>query len=531
MSLSEQPNVLQQTDVTSNNELAIRLKDRYELVEKIGRGGMGSVWKAKQLTTGQIVAVKLINESIDDDDKDRKRFELEMKAIRALFHPNLVKLIDYGYTDDGRPFLVQEFIPGQSLQQLLQQKKHLSEPEMIDIFCKVCQGLSHVHEKGFVHRDLKPSNVMIGTDGVGETYVKIVDFGIAKSQRQTQSLTDTGAIIGSPLYMSPEQALGQAVDPRSDIYSLGCMLYEAATGVPPFQGSNPMQTLMQHIHQDPRPFEQASPFCSVSPALESVVLRALDRDINKRLQTAASLYAELRRLERSAPPAVATNDRVRRLFSEGDRLSSPQSTATWIGAVLMLAIAGTIYAFTARQSKQAHEIVLAKQHSSVAAVRATPPKPHVTKEESTKQALPARSKPLSVSETPKKPIKIIPLPADIQEMLASNRQQPMSPDRPPLSAGSYFAESPPPNTSALQGYQPEWLLKRGDELLQRGDYQDALPCFMAASDKFRSSQIWRADWAKAASHAAVAAESLGRKTLALQYRHEAALVSEKLSRQ
>jgi serine/threonine protein kinase len=294
-----------------------RLLDRYELGEQLGSGGMGRVFKARQLATGRLVAVKLMSEAFASADAI-KRFEHEMKAISRLFHPNLVALVDFGYDDRQCPVLVQEFIPGSSLESILRERKHLSAQEIIDIFCKICQGLSHVHEKGLVHRDLKPSNIMIAADETGQLQVKIVDFGIAKSSQQTQSLTKTGDVLGSPLYMSPEQALAQKVDHRSDIYSLGCMLYEAATGLPPFQGDSALQSLCMRLNTDPAPFEKVAPFYAFPDGLEHVVMRAMERQPQRRYQTAAALYADLRNLERQVPRTTGSAEGIRQMRQQAE---------------------------------------------------------------------------------------------------------------------------------------------------------------------------------------------------------------------
>jgi serine/threonine protein kinase len=214
------------------------LGGRYEVVSLLGVGGMGVVYRVNQIFLDKHFALKTIGKLQTSDTKIR-RFQLEARAAFAVNHPNIIAVNDFGLLDDGTPFLVMELIEGQTLTDRLKEKGgKLAITDVIQIFVQACFGLAYAHENGIVHRDIKPSNIMIlnGIPLSSEGSVKIVDFGIAKFAQhddgEVQALTKTGEIFGSPLYMSPEQCSGEHVDYRSDIYSLGCVLFEALTGTP-----------------------------------------------------------------------------------------------------------------------------------------------------------------------------------------------------------------------------------------------------------------------------------------------------------
>ena len=204
--------------------------ERWKIIERLGEGGMASVYKAHHLILDKVVAIKFLHRHLCSNPNSLRRFQQEGQAAGRLDHPNVIKVQDCAVTDDGRVFLVMDYLQGHSLSDKLKQDGPLSAEGALDLFIAVAEGLKHAHSNGVLHRDLKPSNVMV-TD---ENEIKIVDFGIAKvlrddGQPSLQNLTKTGEIFGSPSYMSPEQCLGQTVDARSDIYSMGCLMYEVLT--------------------------------------------------------------------------------------------------------------------------------------------------------------------------------------------------------------------------------------------------------------------------------------------------------------
>lgn len=260
------------------------LAGRYELMECIGEGGFGAVYRARQLSTGQQVAVKFL--TLDRlSQKDVARFEQEVAVLSKLSHPNIVTIIDSGTSDEGKPFLVLHFVEGQTLSKWMEKHSQLQWDEFKDIFVQVCNGLSHAHSKGVIHRDVKPSNIMIIEESDGQRIAKLVDFGIARDYESSVRATTTGAVIGSPAYISPEQAGGYPVDARTDIYSLGCVMYECLTGRLPFEAETALQSVVKRLNEDPIPFE--------ANGLESIVMHAMQREPAKRFETANALANEL----------------------------------------------------------------------------------------------------------------------------------------------------------------------------------------------------------------------------------------------
>lgn len=271
--------------------------DHYEIVEEIGCGGMGVVYRGKDNMFERTVAIKVLHSKLLSDPLSKKRFEQEGRATIALAHPNLISVYHYGFSSAGLPFIVMEYVDGKGLDKTLEQVGHLEFGEFIKIFLQACDALGHAHERGIIHRDLKPSNLMLVNLGKKERLVKIVDFGISKilphGRFPRQDLTNAGDVVGSPLYMSPEQCKGLSLDGRSDIYSLGCLMYQAITGALPFLGENALQTLSKHICDPPPKFKEIAPDLKIPPELEKIIFRTLEKEPEKRYETVAELHADL----------------------------------------------------------------------------------------------------------------------------------------------------------------------------------------------------------------------------------------------
>ncbi|MFN8555390.1 MAG: protein kinase [Candidatus Obscuribacterales bacterium] len=278
------------------------LGGRYRVVSALGRGGMGIVYKVEQIYLGLELALKTIDRSSLTDVSVR-RFQAEAKAVFSLNHPNIISVHDFGLLDDQTPFLAMEFIQGESLAARLK-RGALPISEVLPMFIQVCKGLAHAHEHSVVHRDIKPGNIMlldqlsIGTEGS----IKILDFGIAKLGDQedggVQSVTRTGEIFGSPLYMSPEQCAGSKVDHRSDIYSLGCVMFESLTGTTPFVGESALSTMMFHQSERVPSLKEASLGNDFPPALEQIVQTMLAKNPEDRYQSLNEAASDLAALER-----------------------------------------------------------------------------------------------------------------------------------------------------------------------------------------------------------------------------------------
>lgn len=277
--------------------------DRYKVVELVGVGGVGSVFRVTHVHLGTVYALKCLNKEQPKDNTWR-RFQNEAKAAHILDHPSLIKVHDFGLMPGRRPYFVMDFVEGKTLSEEIQRLGRLPVKRCIRIFIQVAFAIAYAHENGVIHRDLKSSNIMVvksEKDGSQEELVKIVDFGIAKltgaDEFNQQTLTKTGEIFGSPLFMSPEQCMGLAVDMRSDLYSLGCMFYEALTGAPPFIGESALATMMKHQSEPPLSLKEASMGIDFPVELERIVAKLLEKDPNKRYQNASLLAQDLIQLE------------------------------------------------------------------------------------------------------------------------------------------------------------------------------------------------------------------------------------------
>jgi len=283
-----------------SNPLLQELPNQYELIGKVSQGGMGSIYKAKHRYTGVFAAIKVIRPEHTKDLNAMLRFKFEAKAAHSLKHPNICAVHDFGVTPGGLPYLVMDWIDGISLARKVIRDGPLPLAEVASIFQQVTQALAHAHQGKVIHRDLKPENIMLTTDRRGNSVVHVVDFGIAKrmqdeDETQTPSdggLTRTGIIVGTPLYMSPEQARGLQVDGRCDIYSLGCVMYFALAGTPPFIGPTIIDTINMHLNDPP----EFSPSLKIPADAKMIILRSMEKAPDDRYQSMEELSADLEKL-------------------------------------------------------------------------------------------------------------------------------------------------------------------------------------------------------------------------------------------
>jgi eukaryotic-like serine/threonine-protein kinase len=255
----------------------IRFADRFVLEHELGSGGMARVFLGRDEVLDRPVAVKLLNPTHGGTDIG-DRFEREGRTAARLAHPNIVQVYDAGeaeFNGNETSYIVMEYIPGGDLKELIDQKGRLSGPELARLGDEVCAGLAHAHERGVIHRDIKPHNILLDENG----YAKVTDFGIARALDTTQA-TRTGSYLGTALYSSPEQLQGQKVTPKSDVYSLGATLYQAATGEPPFSGDTPIEVASQHVSKTPTPPRERG--ADVSEGLETLILNCLAKDPDDR---------------------------------------------------------------------------------------------------------------------------------------------------------------------------------------------------------------------------------------------------------
>ncbi len=271
------------------------LDGRYEILAEIGAGQVGTVYRARHLLIGRMVAIKMLHAEFAGDEKRRQRFRREAKVVGALNHPGIIKVHDSGLSADGRPYLVMDLAEGESLAALIAREGHLPVERAVDIAAQCCRALWHAHQQGVVHRDLRPSKVILGAES--SEIVRIVDFGIAailvEDATGDQSLTATALASGSPLYTSPELCMGRLVDAGSDIYSLGCILYEMLTGSAPFQGDSPVELASKHVAQLPLPIGEAGVKPVVPEQLEEAVFKAMEKDRKKRFGSMNEFLAAL----------------------------------------------------------------------------------------------------------------------------------------------------------------------------------------------------------------------------------------------
>jgi eukaryotic-like serine/threonine-protein kinase len=289
---------------------------KYKLERKIGRGGMGTVFRAKHIQMDSLVAVKLLRRDLVSNQNAIERFRREALAAARIRHPNAIIVTDFGVTED-HVYLVMEYLEGQDLRKRLRQTKTLSVEEAVRIVVQVCAAVDLAHRRDLIHRDIKPDNILLVSDEeTGGEQVKVLDFGIAKlrSSGDLATLTERGAMIGTPYYMSPEQCRGESLDPRSDIYSIGILLYEMLTGVWPFRGDNPFVVGMKHQMEAPRPPRELSP--TIPPAIEALILKALEKDPAARPASARELATELLA---ACEGAGATGEITRRFAGPSDR--------------------------------------------------------------------------------------------------------------------------------------------------------------------------------------------------------------------
>lgn len=267
------------------------LANKYHVLGFLGRGGMSSVYVASHLLLQKDVAIKVLRSHLLTDRESIERFKVEAKAVSALNSKHIIRLFDFDVTDELEPFLVVELLVGPSLADLVEQNpKGVLPDKAIGWFCQIASALQEAHEQGVIHRDLKPSNIAIDGD-----VAKIFDFGIAKvlygDGNKQAKLTQTGDVFGSPMYMSPEQARGEKLDPRSDIYSFGCLMYEVLTGHPPIEADNIFDMLRKQMSEEPQQLSAVAP--AVSESLNYVVMRCLSKSPSLRYQSAKQLLADL----------------------------------------------------------------------------------------------------------------------------------------------------------------------------------------------------------------------------------------------
>lgn len=331
---------------------------RYLIEQNVGVGGWATVYAAKDTKLDRKVAVKILHAFWKESEEQMKAFRRETKLAASLFHPNLATVFDCGILSNGQPYLVMEFLRGKSLYHILEQEGRLSVKRTVALVSPICDALDFAHERGVIHRDLKPANILV-TDN--ET-VKVVDFGLAAWSDASHSLTTGGEIVGTPQFMSPEQCQGEPTDGRSDIYSLGVIMYNMLSGAKPFQGRTIFEAIAEHIYQEPKPLSAAAPNTYFPPTVHDAVMRCLAKKPADRFPTCHELKDALQygsrpeSLQQTGPPAKSSksgsvNQRPQPVDAEGGKASR-----SWLKIGIPGLLAMPVIAFAAVHLGNQHTV-------------------------------------------------------------------------------------------------------------------------------------------------------------------------------
>ena len=318
------PDALDYLDDPDHPGIPELLAGRYQILERIGEGGMGIVCRGFDLDLEETIAVKFLRADLAEDDTLRTRFRREVKLARRVTHPNVARVFEFG-RDGPLCFLTMEFVPGESLQVLLARAAILPPPEVRALAVNLCEALAAAHDAGVVHRDVKPGNLLVRPNGT----LVLTDFGIARSEMAAQ-LTAAGSVLGTASYISPEQAAGATASPASDIYALGVVAYQCLSGRRPFDGDNPLEIAMKHVRDQPRPLPGDIP-----PQVRMIVERALAKDPASRWPSASALAAVARQAaaaaaERLAKEAARLQGELAK--AEANRVDPASAVESWAEA-------------------------------------------------------------------------------------------------------------------------------------------------------------------------------------------------------
>jgi serine/threonine-protein kinase len=285
------------------------LDGKYQIIDRLGVGGMGEIFKVRHIHLNELRVIKIMRPNVAADDQGLQRFLQEARTSTMIKHKNLAMLYDFAQLEDGSYYMVWEFIDGTNIQKWIAQNGALPARLTVEIAIQALHGLEHLHSMDLIHRDISPENIMLSQDTKGKLAVKVIDFGIAKQLAEGeggQGLTQTGMFLGKLKYASPEQAgflkEGEHLDPRSDLYSFGIVMYEMLAGRAPFQATNPHGYILKHVTEKPAPIAELAPGVKVPPQLESVIMRSLEKSRDARYETAGEFATALENLRASIPP-------------------------------------------------------------------------------------------------------------------------------------------------------------------------------------------------------------------------------------
>jgi serine/threonine protein kinase len=273
----------------------LTLNDKYEVIGEVGRGKAGIVYKAQDIASGTPVAIKVLHEAVVPSDKHFQRFQREAETARILHHENIVKIHDFGIFRNVLPYVAMEYVTGPLLSGQITAEGRLSLQKAMPILIQICNGMIHAHSNGIVHRDLRPENIFLVEHEDNTNVVKIVDFGVAKNLKDAnqKALTEEWELLGTPEFMSPEQILGTEVDLRSDIYSMGCLMYMVLSGQLPFTGRTAVEVFTHKIQTEPHDFSDPSCGRHVPAPVQAAVKKAIRKDPDQRQQSMQEIKAVL----------------------------------------------------------------------------------------------------------------------------------------------------------------------------------------------------------------------------------------------
>jgi serine/threonine-protein kinase len=454
------------------------IRGKYRILGKVGQGGMGAVYKALHLAFDELRALKVIAPGLLHDQLFVERFKHEAVITRKLQHPNAVRVDDIDEAEDGRPFIVMEFIQGKSLKKLIQEEAPLPVSRVCSITKQVASALDAAHRLGMVHRDIKPDNIALIESPEGEL-VKVLDFGIAKVKEARLgatsggTLTSTGVVIGTPQYMSPEQAKGKRgdeLDGRSDLYSLGVVMYEMLTAALPFNADTTMEMLLAHIEQPPRPIRTLRP--ELHESIASLTMRLLEKDPARRPASAKALIEELEAAEKGIGPLGAT-----RVVQPEVVVSRRESRwGIWVGiAVLLVGLGGGGAYIISRHPSQFSKIpASATPGPGGAASQETPGQPgsHAGSPAATGSSNPGSSSQVGIAPAtlaPESPRGTTPEGQRIQRGPVH-----IAPQNPPSGAN---VASTGPAASTVDPKKIKAAITLGDFYLKDGNYADAIKAY------------------------------------------------------